>query len=415
MRTLSPSHPLIAIAGLGSISALGVGIQAAHVAYHQGRTRLAVRSFGGTSVAVGALPTEAEVVLQTFCEQYPRYAELDRSTQLGLVAADQAVRIAEWSEQGTLGVVMGSSRGATELLERYHTDFLGAASHRVPALTSPNTTLGNLSSWVAQHVGATGPATEMSSTCSTSIYAIGTAAAWLRAGMAPRFLAGGTEAPLTGFTVAQMRALRVLSKQPTADTPCRPCALEAGRTNTMVLGEGACVLALEPYDRARSQGLSPLGLLVGMGFAVEPIQTHTGLSEEGLALRLSMMRALEDAGLDRVDAVVTHTPGTALGDRAELSAIRDVFGSRRPLLTSNKWILGHTLGASGALGLEYALHLLHHQHWAEYPYAVSFHNEPRVLKTVMVNSVGFGGNAGSIIVAREQFLDEVPALGQPAW
>ena len=396
------AHLPIAVTGLGSISALGCGIEAGYAGYHQGKARLTARSFDGTRVAVGALPTEAEGVLDAFCQQYPRYADLDRTAQLGLLAADQAIGQAGWWGRGTLGVVLGSSRGATGLLESYHADFLGTPSRKVPPLTSPNTTLGNLSSWVAQHVGSAGPATEMSSTCSTSIYAIGTAAAWLRAGMAPRFLAGGTEAPLTGFTVAQMRALRVLSKEPTVDYPCRPCAANAGRTNTMVLGEGACVLALEPYAGPRPEGPPVLGLLVGMGFAVEPIPTHTGLSEEGLSLRLSMTRALEDAGLDRVDAVVTHTPGTSLGDRAELSAIRNVFGTEQPVLTSNKWILGHTLGASGALGLQYALHLLHHQHWAEYPYPTVLRNEPRRFDTVMVNSVGFGGNAGSIIVAVEE-------------
>ena len=90
---------------------------------------------------------------------------------------------------------------------------------------------------------------------------------------------------------------------------------------------------------------------------------------------------------------------TALGDRAELSAIRTVFRDRLPILTSNKWILGHTLGASGALGIEYALSILRSQHWVEYPYPTPFENEPRPIRTVMVNSVGFGGNAGSVIVS----------------
>lgn len=406
---MQPSRPIIAISGLGSISALGFEAEGIREGYRRATTRLNTRSFGGSPASVGALSAAAEAALRGFCQEHARYAELDRTAKLGLFAAEHAVGSARWPSQGTVGVVMGSSRGATGLLEQYHEDFLASDRRKVPSLTSPQTTLGNLSSWIAQHVATAGPATEISSTCSTSIYAIGTAAAWLRSGMATRFLAGGTEAPLTDFTIAQMRALRVYSRLHGAEHPCRPCAADSGRANTMVLGEGACVLALERWDACPRNASPPLGVLLGLGFAVEPIRTHTGLSEEGLGLRLSMQRALEEAGLDRVDAVVTHTPGTSLGDRAELNAVRAVFGAELPILTSNKWICGHTLGASGALGIEYALVLLTQQTWAEYPYPTPFQNTRRPIDTVMVNSVGFGGNAGTVIVARSVPLERPSA------
>ena len=217
--------------------------------------------------------------------------------------------------------------------------------------------------------------------------------------MATRFLAGGTEAPLTAFTVAQMRALRVYARDAAAPYPCRSCTTETPRVNTMVLGEGACMVALESWTGQQAQRQRSAGVILGLGFSVETVETSTGLSEEGTSLGLSMQRALADAGLERVDAVVTHTPGTSLGDRAELNAVRGTFGDELPVLTSNKWILGHTLGASGVLGIEYALFILRHQRWVEYPYPVGFKNEPRPIATVMVNSVGFGGNAGSVVVA----------------
>jgi 3-oxoacyl-(acyl-carrier-protein) synthase len=357
-----------------------------------------MRGAGEDTAPVGALSAEAEAALSAFLARHPRYDDLDRSVKLALYAADQAARGAPDPE--SLGIMVGSSRGATGLWEDYHQAFLASGEQRTPSLTSPTTTLGNLSSWVAQHLGATGPASEMSSTCSTSLYAIGTAMAWLRAGMAARFLAGGTEAPLTAFTIAQMRALRLYSKASEALYPCRACATDAGRTSSMVLGEGACLLLLELWPPERLRDDSCLGVIRGAGFALESIQTGTALSEEGLALRLSMQRALADAGLDRVDAVVTHSPGTALGDRAELNAVRSVFGAELPVLTSNKWILGHTLGAAGALAVEYALLLLRTGRWVEYPYPVPFTNRGRPIRTVLVNSVGFGGNAASLILGR---------------
>jgi 3-oxoacyl-[acyl-carrier-protein] synthase II len=382
----------VVITALGSISAQGHDAASVEESYQQGGSRL-----GGSDPPVGALSAEAEGALSAFLAEHPRYDDLDRSVKLALYAADQAARGV--ADRDGMGIMVGSSRGATGLWERYHRGFLASGEKRTPSLTSPTTTLGNLSSWVAQHLGATGPASEMSSTCSTSLYAVGTAMAWLRSGMAARFLAGGTEAPLTAFTIAQMRALRLYSRASGAPYPCRACASDAGRTNSMVLGEGACLLLLELWPPARLRDDRCLGLIRGAGFALESIPTDTALSEEGLALRLSMERALADAGLDRVDAVVTHSPGTALGDRAELNAVRSVFGSDLPVLTSNKWIVGHALGAAGALAVEYALLLLRTGRWVEYPYPVPFTNRGRPIRTVLVNSVGFGGNAASLILA----------------
>jgi 3-oxoacyl-[acyl-carrier-protein] synthase II len=396
---MTPSPRALAIVGLGSVSALGRSRDDVDAAYARGGTRLVAREFGAKLAAVGPLSAEAEQNVDSFLEEHSRYGELDRTVKLGLFSADQAFRQSQWTPEADIGIVVGSSRGATGLFERFHAAFLDTGAERTAPLTSPTTTLGNVSSWIAQHIGLSGPATEMSSTCSTSLYALGTAAAWLRSGMATRFLAGGTEAPLTAFTVAQMRALRVYARDAAAAYPCRPCNVEAPRVNTMVLGEGACLLALEPWTGEQAQCRRSVGVILGLGFSVESVETNTGLSEQGWALGLSMQRALKDAGLERVDAVVTHTPGTSLGDRAELSAVRTTFGDRLPVLTSNKWILGHTLGASGALGIEYALFILRHQRWLEYPYPVGFENPARSIATVMVNSVGFGGNAGSVVVA----------------
>jgi 3-oxoacyl-(acyl-carrier-protein) synthase len=238
--------------------------------------------------------------------------------------------------------------------------------------------------------------------------------AWIRGRMAKRFVAGGAEAPLTDFTIAQMRALRIYAQDTESPYPCRPCAADAGRKNTMVLGEGAGVVALEHLDsdeverredRARAERGTPAGTplarIAGAGFSVEPIENNTSLSEEGDSLRRSMRQALALSHLESVDCIITHTPGTSLGDRAELNAIRRLFGDRQlPVLTSNKWLLGHTLGAAGVLALEYALFILRTQHWVEYPYPVAFTNPTRQIRSVMVNSVGFGGNAGSLILTR---------------
>lgn len=387
----------ISILALGSVSALGHERCGIRKNYEHCKSRLAPRELGDARLSVGALSRESEGALAAFVASDARYAALDRSVQLGLFAAERVLAQLSWDRARGLGVAMGSSRGATGLLERRIRAFASGGLRAVPALTSPTTTLGSLSSWIAQRAGGH-MGVELSSTCSSSLSALGTAAAWLRSGMARSFLAGGSEAPLTAFTAAQMLALRIVSREADEEFPCRPCALDA-RRNTMALGEGACVLALElaPGD---ASGAERLGAIRGLGFAVEPVSTPTSLSAEGTALRCAMQRALADAGLERVDVIVTHTPGTKLGDRAELSAIRAVFGGTPPLLTSNKWLSGHTLGASGVLSIEYALFLLSGLRPLPYPYPVPFDQTPGAVETVMVNSVGFGGNAGSVVLSR---------------
>jgi 3-oxoacyl-(acyl-carrier-protein) synthase len=114
-----------------------------------------------------------------------------------------------------------------------------------------------------------------------------------------------------------------------------------------------------------------------------------------------MKRALSSAGLKTVDAIVMHAPGTAKGDRAEKNAIDIVFEKQQlPLLTSNKWMLGHTFGASGLFSVELAVLMLQHNTFIENPFYSNARHLPEQLKTIMVNAVGFGGNAVSVILQK---------------
>ncbi|MCB2407959.1 beta-ketoacyl synthase N-terminal-like domain-containing protein [Hymenobacter lucidus] len=305
----------------------------------------------------------------------------------------------------TLAVSIGSSRGATGRLEQFHAEFL--AEGTVPVAASPLTTLGNVASWVAYDAGTTGGAMlSHSSTCSSAFQALGNALAWLRAGMAERFLAGGTEAPLTDFTLAQLHALGIYSPFAAPDFPCRP---GAGQPSTFVLGEGAAVFALEKVSRAallrerESQpSSSPVFCLEGVGFGFEAIGSKTGLSAAGQHFQTAMREALRTAGTtpETVDAVVLHSPGTPAGDAAERQALRAVFGDALPDLVSNKWQLGHTLGASAALSLDFACHILTTQAWPAPPFPTDLTPAPsRPIRRVLINAAGFGGNAASVVVS----------------
>ena len=306
--------------------------------------------------------------------------------------------------QHSLAVSIGSSRGATHHLEHYHAGFLREGA--VPAAASPLTTLGNVASWVAFDAGAVGGAAlSHSSTCSSAFQALGNAVAWLRAGLADRFLAGGAEAPLTAFTLAQLRAIGIYSPLAAADWPCQP---GAGRPATFVLGEGAAVFALEQVGAAAAAAAvaaapgRPLLRLESVGFGFEAIGSKTGLSPDGQHFQTAMRRALHQASRApaAVDALVLHSPGTPAGDAAELAAVRAVFGETLPALLSNKWLIGHTLGASAALSLDFALEVLTTQQWPAPPFATYLTAAPtRPIRRVLVNAAGFGGNAASALVS----------------
>ena len=163
--------------------------------------------------------------------------------------------------------------------------------------------------------------------------------------------------------------------------------------NTMILGEACCTIALSGKKTKKA-----IAKITGIGYATESLTHNISISPEADCLQTSMRKALDDAQLTTVDAVIMHAPGTKMGDTSELKAIENLFKKEMPLLTSNKFMIGHSFGASGAMSLEMAVLMLQHQQFFSNPmYNNNF--SKKELKNIMVNAVGFGGNAVSIIVS----------------
>ncbi|NEM97297.1 beta-ketoacyl synthase N-terminal-like domain-containing protein [Pontibacter burrus] len=392
----------IVLKGIGAISALGHDAETIAAAYASGVPAFKKILHQGQPTPVAALSEASEQQLQQLIKQNPNYKHLDRSVLMAVNAARQAAAEAGWLQSNytdhDLGVNIGSSRGATGLLEQHFQDLQDG---RLASSSSPTTTLGNLSSWVAHAVNAGGTQISHSITCSTALMAVANATAWLKAGMAKRFLAGGTEAPLTDFTIAQMKAVGIYSKLYNQPYPCQPYA--AVKQNTFVLGEGAAVLALELQSEEKLEAGTIVVEAIGLGF--EPIKSKTGISAEGLNFQQSMRHALQQLPKNdqQVDVIITHTPGTFAGDTAELNAIKSVFGCSLPNITTNKHLLGHTLGASGALSLQLAIYLLktlkkYKSNSFPYSNILPAGTKFTACKRVLVNAAGFGGNASSIIL-----------------
>ncbi|HQT91522.1 MAG TPA: beta-ketoacyl synthase N-terminal-like domain-containing protein [Candidatus Kryptobacter bacterium] len=403
---MSKSGDHIAITGMGSISPLGYSPDEVWQSYLRRESLLKPRLFNDEKVPVASLQKPSEDILKAVRIEETFHKHLDRTVLMAMHCARAAVEQAGWerSDGGSrTGVNIGSSRGATGILEESHGAYLRNPSQRIFPLTSPITTLGNISSTVAHDIGANGPKFSHSVTCSSALHAVFNGIAWMRGGLADRFVVGGAEAPLTGFTVAQMKALRIYTNDIHSEYPSRPCSSETPLRDTMALGEGAALFALEKLTTAQlsDKKRSVLGVIESFGYGLESPSTATSITEDGLALRNSMTMALKGmASGDSVDMIILHAPGTIKGDRSELNAIKITFGGKLPVLVSNKWFVGHTFGASAALSLEYALLILSSEDYIDFPYPVAFENPRRPIRKIMINAAGFGGNAASLIVSK---------------
>jgi len=381
----------IAITSLASLSPLGKEADGIWKQYLSPETLITTQVFDGQSRLVATIPQALRLEIDALRKEDSKYKALDETVLMAILASRQAVAQAGWQSGDVFGINIGSSRGATQLFEKYHKEFIETG--KTATLTSPTTTLGNISSWIAHDLKSTGPEISHSITCSTALHAVLNAVAWLQSGMATKFLVGGSEAPLTPFTLAQMQALKIYAQPDAMEYPCR--AFDFTKTkNTMVLGEAAAVACLEVGDNPRA-----LGYITGMGYATDDLQHNISISEEALCFQKSMAMALENTPLEEVDAIVMHAPGTLKGDTSEYKAIQKIFGDSLPMLTTNKWKIGHTFGASGMLNLELALLMLQHQTFIGIPY-VAEPNPRKTIRKVLLNAVGFGGNAVSVLVSR---------------
>ncbi len=382
LKIIALKNP-INITSISTISPLGYTEDEIWNNYKNQGTCFQNYDFEGNKALAGFLPERIKKEIENLKSETSRYRYLDNSVLYAILAARNLKN--EISENS--GINIGSSRGATGLFEKYHSEYV--KSGKASTYTSPSTTLGNISSWVAQDLQIDGPNFSHSVTCSTGMHAILNAIAWLGSGMADSFIAGGSEAPLTGFTIAQMKAMKIYAQDENSEFPCRSLDMEK-KANSMILSEAAGLVSLSLNSE------DAVATIRGIGYANEKLTHGASLSKNGECLQKSMKMALKSAGIPEVDAVVMHAPGTIGGDSAEVNAVKAVF-EKFPAITSNKWKTGHSFAASGILSLEMAILMLKNQEFLPVPFS-QFQQKPEKLQNIMVNSVGFGGNAVSIIV-----------------
>jgi 3-oxoacyl-[acyl-carrier-protein] synthase II len=401
----------VVITGLGALTSLGADARSLWSALLAGKSGVSrVPHLEGAAVDIGAAVDDAALDALTAKEH-----RLDRTAQLGLVSAAAALSDAGVSgplrEDGErAGVVFGSSRGVSELLEDSHERFVKAGAEAVPPHASPYTTAGNLSGAVARKLGLRGPALSVSTACSSASQAIGLAFDLVRHGRTDLMVAGGAEACLTPFSMAMLEAAGVLSHRlhdPAAAS--RPFDRER---DGIVAAEGAGFVVLESLARARRRGARVYAEVLGFGSTCDAFSL-TAVPADGSGLARALRAALADAHLsaDAVDYVNAHGTATRTGDRAETAAIKTVLGerARRVPVSSTKSMTGHLIGAAGGVeAIACALAVTE----KAVPPTINLDNPdpecdldyvPKTARTVPVRvalsiSMGFGGNNACLVL-----------------
>lgn len=275
-----------------------------------------------------------------------------RVSQLAASAALEAVRDAgldlEQEDPVRVGCVIGSAAGDYSFLEEQHRRFLERGPGSVNPLAVPKIIPNMPAANAAIVLGVMGPNLGPCAACATGAYALGVGLDLLRQGRADVLLAGGAESTITPLVVDAYGCMSVLSRQNDApEHASRPFDAER---DGFVIGEGAGVLALETLKHARHRGADPVAVLAGCGMTSDAHNIALP-APDGRWAAAAMEQALADAKLapEEVEYINAHGTSTVANDRIEALAIHRLFGERRVPVSSSKSMIGHTLGAAGAI------------------------------------------------------------------
>lgn len=403
----------VAITGMGVVSPLGNSLPAlwAHAcAGHSGVARLQA-PFASRLVD----PLAATVAFEGG-EHFDaaKLRMLDRFAQFALVAAKQAMGEAGADsrvfDRSRAGVFVGTGMGGTLSNDEGYQALYAQGAQRIRPYSVLLGMHNAAAAWLGMEHQLSGPNLTYSTACSSSAVAIGEAWSRVARGELDLALAGGAEAPLSFGSLKAWEALHTLASID-ADQPSASCKPFSKDRSGMVLGEGAAMLVLEPWDAALARGATIHGELLGYGLTTD-IGHITRPTSDGQAA--AMRSALQSAGLDAavIDAINAHGTGTPANDGVETAAIKAVFGdrARHIPISATKAMHGHLLGAAGAL--EGVLSLLAMQHATALPtmhlnspdpecdldYVPNTAREGVPARVMLSNSFAFGGTNVTLVL-----------------
>lgn len=406
----------VVVTGLGVVSPVGIGVESFWSCL--------VNGISGVKRITRFDPTNHDCQIAAEVKNFDPLSwiekkevrKMDLFAQYALAAALLAVEDAHLKVSDTnrdrVGVLVGTGMGGIPMLVEQHGVLLEKGPGRVSPFFIPGIITNMASGRISMQVGAKGPNSCVSTACATGNHAIGDSFRIIHRGDADIMLAGGSEAVIAPLCVAGFSACKALStRNNEPERASRPFDKER---DGFVMGEGAAVLILEAEEHALDRGATIYGEVSGYGMSGDAYHV-TAPAPEGEGAVQSMHHALQDAGLrpEEVDYINAHGTSTPYNDANETLAIKRVFGDHayRMAVSSIKSMIGHTLGAAGAI--EAVATILSVKHGIVPP-TINYENpDPEcdldyvpnkardlIIQVALNNSFGFGGTNAAVVFRR---------------
>jgi 3-oxoacyl-[acyl-carrier-protein] synthase II len=406
----------VVITGLGVISPVGNSTAESWSSVLDGRSGIAPITNVDTSdytVRIGGEVRDFNI------EHYLPAKEakkMDPFIHYGIAAAVQAIEDAglgaDEPDAEQIGVSIGSGIGGIGTIEKTHEVFLNRGPRKISPFFVPSSIINMISGNLSIKYGFKGPNLALVTACATGTHSIGDAARMIAYGDADVMVAGGAEMATTPTGLGGFAAARALSTR--NDDPAGASRPWDRDRDGFVLADGAGVVVLEEYERARARGAEIYCEVVGVGFSGDAY--HMTLpATGGEGGKRCMLNALRDAAVnpDQVGYINAHGTSTPAGDLAETDGIKAAFGDHayRLAVSSTKSMTGHLLGAAGGIEAVFTALALKHQ---IIPPTINLENPGEgcdldyvpgtarecVFDIALSNSFGFGGTNGTLVLRR---------------
>jgi 3-oxoacyl-[acyl-carrier-protein] synthase II len=415
----------VVVTGLGIVGPLGCGVEATWkriLAGKSGARRIETFDVSDLPCKIAGVVPRGDGSDATFnADQWMEPKEqrkVDDFIIFAMAAARQAIDDSGWhpkthEEQTATGVLIGSGIGGIEGIAETSITLKERGPRRVSPFFIPGRLINLAGGYVSIAHGLKGPNHAVVTACSTGAHAIGDAGRLIALGDADVMVAGGTESPINRLSMAGFAASRALSTS-FNDTPEKASRPYDRDRDGFVMGEGAGIVVLEELDHAKARGAKIYGELIGYGLTGDAYHI-TAPAPDGDGAYRCMAAALKRAGVTpaEIDYINAHGTSTPLGDEIELNAVQRLAGNAagKIAMSSTKSMVGHLLGAAGAVEAIFSLLAMRDQiapptinldnPSVETPIDLVPHKAvKRQIETVLSNSFGFGGTNASLVFRR---------------
>ncbi len=408
----------VVVTGMGIVSPVGRGLDANWKGITAGKSVISpITSFDTTEFVskVGGFVPKGKEAGQFDADSVISPKEqrhMDEFIVYAIAAATDAVEDSGWvaqtdEDKERTGVLIGSGIGGLRTIAETVIAMNANGPRRVSPFFIPACLINLASGHVSIKYGFQGPNHSVVTACATGTHAIGDAARLIRCGEADVMIAGGAESAICPLGIAGFSQARALSTHynDTPEKASRPW--DKGRDG-FVMGEGSGIVVLEEYEHAKKRGAKIYAELVGYGMSGDAYHITAPGNNGGLR---AMKAALNSAQLnpEDVDYINAHGTSTPVGDLVELKAVKELFGNTKVSMSSTKSVVGHLLGAAGAVEAIYSIMAMNNNilpptvnledpadEVGDFDLVPNVAKEKEV-KVALSNSFGFGGTNASLI------------------